>query len=91
MMLAKDGMQLKSGLLYDSKQGNLVGITLSPSYSYINNGEQGRYLIKSTMVQEAKVLCLTTVDAKFFLPVGVYHLWKGLTGAETLAIMRKEA
>ena len=42
------------------------------------------------MVQEAEVLCLTTADAKFSLPVGVNHLSKGLTAAETLEIIKKE-
>ena len=35
VMLAKDGMQLKPGLLYDSKQGKLIGSTLNLSYNYI--------------------------------------------------------
>ena len=42
------------------------------------------------MVQEAEVLCLTTADAKFSLPVAVNHLSKGLTAAETLEIIKKE-
>ena len=74
VMPAKGGMQLKPGLLYDSKQGNLVEIALNPSYNYINDGEQGKDLIKSSIVQEAEVLCLTTVDGKLFLPAGVHHL-----------------
>ena len=36
-------------------------------------------------------MCLTTIDAKFALPVGVNHLSKGLTAADTLAMTKKEA
>ena len=90
VMLAKDEMQLKPGLLYNSKQGKLIGSTLNLSYNYIKQGEPDRELIKSSMVQEAEVLCLTTADAKFSLPVGVNHLSKGLTSAETLEIIKKE-
>ena len=35
-------------------------------------------------------MCLTTTDAKFALPVGVKHLSKGLTAAETSAMLKKE-
>ena len=90
VMLAKDGMQLKPGLWYDSKQGKLIGSTLNLSYNYIKQGEPDRELIKSSMVQEAEVLCLTTADAKFSLPVGVNHLSKGLTAAETLEIIKRK-
>ena len=91
VMLAKDGMQqLKPGLLYDSKQGKLIGSTLNLSYNYIKQGEPDRELIKSSIVQEAEVLCLTTADSKFSLPVGVNHLSKGLTAAETLEIIKKK-
>ena len=91
MMLAKDGMQMKPGLLYYSKQGNLVGSTLNPNYNYIGNDEPDRDVIKPSLVQEVEIWCLRTLDAKFFLPVGVHNLSKGLTAAETSAMMKKEA
>lgn len=37
--LAKDGMQLKPGLLYDTRQGKLIGNTLNLDYNYIKQGE----------------------------------------------------
>ena len=84
--LAKDGMQLKPGLLYGSKQEKLTGSTLNLKYDFIKNGEPD----KDSMVQEAEVMCLTTINAKFALPVGVNHLSKGITAAETLAMLKKE-
>ena len=89
--LAKDGMQLKPGLLYDSKQGKLIGSTLDLDYDFIKQGEPNKDTLKKSMVQEAEVMCLTTLDAKFALPVGVNHLSKGLTAADTLAMIKKEA
>ena len=89
--LAKDGMQLKPGLLYDSKQGKLIGSTLDLDYDFIKQGEPNKDTLKKSMVQEAKVMCLTTLDAKFALPVGVNHFSKGLTAADTLAMIKKEA
>lgn len=53
----------------------------------IHKGEPDKEALKASMVQEAEVVCLTTIDAKFALPVGVNHLSKGLTAAETLAII----
>ena len=37
--LAKDAMQLKPGLLYDSKQGKLIGSTFNLNYDFIHKGE----------------------------------------------------
>ena len=77
--LAKDAMQLKPGLVYDSKQGKLIGSTFNLNYDFIHKGEPDKETLKASMVQEAEVMCLTTIDAKFALPVGVNHLLKGLT------------
>ena len=90
MALAKDAMQLKPGLLYDSKQGKLIGSTFNLNYDFIHKGEPDKEALKASMVQEAEVVCLTTLDAKLALPVGVNHLSKGLTAAETLAMLKKE-
>jgi len=35
-------------------------------------------------------MCLTTLDAKFSLPVGVNHLTKGLTALDTLDSIKNE-
>ena len=39
MALAEDGMQLKPGLLYDTRQGKQIGSTLNLDYNYIKQGE----------------------------------------------------
>ena len=88
--LAKDGMQLKPGLLYDTRQGKLIGSTLNLDYNYIKQGEPYKDTLKNSIVQEAEVMCLTTLDAKFSLPVGVNHLIKGLTALDTLDMMKNE-
>ena len=41
--LAKDGMQLKPGLLYDTRQGKLIGNTLNLDYNYIKQGEPDNF------------------------------------------------
>ena len=73
-------MQLEPGLLYDSRPGKVIESTLNLDYNYILNklGEPEKDTLKSSIVQEAEVMCLTTLDAKFSLPVGVNRLTKGL-------------
>ena len=39
VVLAKDGMQLKPGLLYDSRQRKLIGSTLNLNHDYAKRGE----------------------------------------------------
>lgn len=63
--LAKDAMQLKPGLLYDSRQAKLIGSTLNLDYNFIKQGEPDKDTLKNSIVQEAEVMCLTTLDAKF--------------------------
>ena len=63
--LAKDAMQLKPGLLYDSKQRKLIGSTLNLNYDFIHEGETDKETLKASMVQEAEVMWLTTIDANF--------------------------
>lgn len=41
--LAKDGMQLKPGLLYDTRQGKIIGSTLNLDYNYIEQGEPDNF------------------------------------------------
>ena len=51
-VLAKDAMQLKPGLLYDSRQGKLIGSTLNLNHDYVKRGEPEKDTLKSYMVQE---------------------------------------
>ena len=67
--LAKDAMQLKPGLLYDSRQAKFIGNTLNLDYSFIKQGEPDKDTLKNSAVQEAEVMCLTTLDAKFSMPL----------------------
>ena len=53
-------------------------------------GEPDKDTLKNSIVQEAEVMCLTTLDAKFSLPVGVNHLTKGLTALDTLDSIKNE-
>lgn len=88
--LAKDGMQLKPGLLYDTRQGKLIGSTLYLDYNYIKQGEPDKDALRHSIVQEAEVMCLTTLDARFSLSVGVNHFTKGLTALDTLNMIKNE-
>ena len=90
VILAKDAMALKPGLLYDSRQGKLIGSKLNLDYSYIKSGEPNKELLKENMVQEAEVSCLTTMDGKFSLQVGLNHLTKSLTAIDTLNVIKRE-
>ncbi|KAL9959163.1 hypothetical protein ACROYT_G036257 [Oculina patagonica] len=44
--LVKDDMQLKPGLLYDTRQGKLIGSTLNLDYHYIKQGEPDKDTLK---------------------------------------------
>ena len=73
-VLAKDGMQLKPGLLFDPRQGKLVGSTLDIDYKFVkNNPLPDKEMLKNSIVQEAEVSCLTTIDSKISMEVGVRH------------------
>lgn len=73
-VLAKDViiMQLKPGLLLDSRQGKLVGSTINIDYKFVkDHPEPDKEMLKSSMVQEAEVSCLTTIDSKISLEIGL--------------------
>ena len=62
-VLAKDGMQLKPGLLFYPRQGKLVGSTLDIDYKFVkNNPLPDKEMLKNSIVQEAEVSRLTTID-----------------------------
>ena len=44
--LAKGAMQLKPGLLYDSRKGKLIGSTLNLNYDFIQEGEPDKETLK---------------------------------------------
>ena len=68
-VLAKDGMQLKPGLLFDTRQGKLVGSTLDIDYKFVkDNPSPNKEMLKNSMVQEAEVSSLTTIDSKWSSP-----------------------
>ena len=80
----------ETGLLYDNRQGKLIGSTLNLNYNYIKQGEPDKDTLRNSLVQEAEVMCLTTLNAKFSLPFDVNHLTKGLTALDTLDMIKNE-
>lgn len=91
VVLAKDAMQIKPGLLYDSRQGKLVGSTINIDYKFVReNPEPDKEMLKKSMVQEAEVSCLTTLDSQLALPIGVRHLSKGGSSAESAETIKQE-
>ena len=84
VVLAKDAMQIKPGLLYDSRQGKLIGSTINIDYKFVrDNPEPDNEMMKKSMVQETEVSSLTTV-----LPIGVRHLSKGGSSAESAETLK---
>ena len=58
-------MQIKPGLLYDSRQGKLIGSTINIDYKLVrDNPEPDNEVMKNGMVQGAEVSSLTTVDSQ---------------------------
>ncbi|VDI59965.1 Hypothetical predicted protein [Mytilus galloprovincialis] len=80
----KDGMALKPGLMVDIRQGVLIGGTLKIDNEFIErHPNPSPEMLKSLFVQEAEVTCLTSLDNKLTLPVGVDYNCKGISSAET--------
>ena len=52
--LAKDAMQLKPGLLYDSRQARLIGSTLNLDYNFIRQGEPDKDTLKTLLYKKLK-------------------------------------
>ena len=72
------------GLLNDSRQGKLIGSTINIDYKFVrDNPEPDNEMMKKSMVQEAEVSSLTTVGSQLALPIGVRHLSKGGSSAES--------
>ena len=91
VVLAKDAMQIKPGLLYDSRQGKLVGSTINIDFKFVRiNPELGKEMLKKRMVQEAEVSCLTTVNSQLALPIGARHISKGWSSAESAETIKQE-
>ncbi|CAG2235332.1 unnamed protein product [Mytilus edulis] len=82
--MQKDGMALKPGLMVDIRQGVLIGGTLKIDNEFIErHPNPSPEMLKSLFVQEAEVTCLTSLDNKLTLPVGVDYNCKGISSAET--------
>ena len=91
VVLAKDAMQIKPGLLYDSRQGKLIGSTINIDYKFVrDNPEPDNEMVKKSMVQEVEESSLTTVDSQLALPIGVRHLSKGGSSAEYAETIKQE-
>ena len=87
---AKDGMQLKPGLVFDERQGILVGSTDTIDYKYVKtNPSPDKDHLRKTIVQEAECIALTTADIHFGIPVGVNYIAKGLNSKSNSAHFQK--
>ena len=90
--MSKYGMTIKPGLVYDIRQGCLIGSTLKLDYHYIHqNPEPDIDILKQSMVNEVEVICLMTCDGRFGMPIGANHLPKGLNVNQTGDNMQNEA
>ncbi len=86
--LANDGTALKPGLEYDSKSQTLVGSTIEIDLDYVKaNPEPNIEELKKSMVVDASVSFLSTLDAKVSLPVSVDYVPKGQDGEDMKNIL----
>lgn len=82
--LQRDGMQIKPGLVVDSRQGICVGSTERIDSQFINKHPNPTpEFLKQILVKEADCCCVTTLDGKLSLPIGIDYLPPGLTGEDT--------
>lgn len=80
-----DGMAIKPGLIFDRRQGILVGGTRKIDNEFIEeNPSPSPDDLKSLFAQEAEVTCITSLDNKLTLPVGVDYIAKGGSAVDTL-------
>ena len=77
--------------MFDSRQGKLVGSSINIDYKFVkDHPEPDKEMLKSSMVQEAEVSCLTTFDSKISLEIGVNRLAKGLDSTESADTIKRE-
>lgn len=84
--LTRDGLGLKPSLEFDERKKVLVGSTKKIDIDYVRKNPAPNPLeLKQSMIKDADISVVTTVDRKISLPIGVYYEAAGQTGEEVLA------
>lgn len=61
------------------------------NYKFVkDNPEPDKEMLKNSIVQEAEVSCLSTIDSKISMEVGLRHLVKGLNSTESADTIKQE-
>ena len=82
--LQRDGMQLKPGLVFDKRQGILIGTTENIDVKYVESHPvpEPEHL-KNIMVKEADCCCISSLDGTLSMPIGVIYLPSKVSADET--------
>ncbi|CAH3188641.1 unnamed protein product [Porites evermanni] len=84
--LMRDGLGLKPSLEFHERKKVLVGSTKKIDIDYVRkNPAPNPSELKQSMIKDADISVVTTVDRKTSLPIGVYYEAAGQTGEEVLA------
>lgn len=84
--LTRDGLGLKPSLEFDERRKVLVGSTKKIDIDYIKkNPVPDPSELEKSMIKDADISVVTTLDRKISLPVGVYYEAADQTGEEVLA------
>lgn len=82
--IQKYGMALTPGMQIDSRQGKIIGTTPDIDYKYIKENpipDPGK--LKDIFITEAECYCVTSLDVKVTLPVGVDYIPRKRDGEYT--------
>ena len=81
----RDGLNLKPGLEFDERMKVLAGLTNKIDFDYIRkNLVPNPSELKESMIEDADISVVTTIDRKISLPVGVYYEAVEQSGEEVL-------
>ena len=84
--LTRDGLGLKPGLEFDERGKVLVGSTNKIDIDYImKNPLPNPSELKQSMIKDADISVVTTIDRKINLTVGVYYEAADQSGKEVMA------
>lgn len=90
--LTRDGLGLKPSLEFDERKKVLVGSKKKIDIDYIKqNPVPDPSELKKSMIKDADISVVTTVDRKISLPVGVYYEAADQTGEEVVVEVEKIA
>ena len=83
--LMRDDLNLKPGLEFDERMKVLAGLTNKIDFDYIRkNLVPNPSELKESMIEDADISVVTTIDRKISLPVGVYYEAVEQSGEEVL-------